>query len=47
MHPPEGSAAYADYDIGGFFSSLTFAVGINDDVEFSISEIVFQVCGVV
>jgi hypothetical protein len=43
MHPVEGSVALVDFDVAGFFDSFTFAVGINDDVEYSLTDIEMQV----
>ncbi len=43
MMPRDSGTASADYDIAGYFSSLTFSVGLNDDVEFSLSDVVFKV----
>ncbi len=43
MHASENGKSSASYDIEGFFSELSFAVGLNDDVEFSLSDVVFEV----
>ena len=45
MHPIEKKGAHAVFDIGGFFTSFTFSVGLNDDVTESLSDVVFHVLG--